>query len=362
MAKINVVSISPDGKTKYTNTIDDSELDVMKAKAESKGFTFQIAQPLSAAEGAAALANTAQETSPMQSAIGGLTQGLSLGTADFFGSDTESIRLRQEAEHPYIYGGTKFLGSLVPDIGLAGIGALGGGLIGGPPGALAGGAALAAAGGLIESYASKPTPPEGKGAPSLGDIGMGVISGLTQGVGAKAAPIARGAYRAARDKLGSGIIQGTTEVAENVAAEAAKKINANNALISKIKSNIKFKKGEELMNMSIDDIYAELDELWDVADAITTKKDLEAAVKAAGGTSTKTLGFLNEILTEQYKDAATKAAKSLTTAGMGAAGAAVPMAVPDTDLSKSDIEALNKRAIAQAYYDMQRSKMGSAKQ
>lgn len=361
MAKINVVSISPDGKTEYPDTIDDSEVDAMKAKAESKGFTFQISEPLSEQEQTAVFEDNQKSLGLKETFLGGITQGLTLGTADAFGEDTENLRLLQEEKNPFTYGTGKFIGSLVPSGALVAGGAALGGAIGGPPGVVGGGAAGAALSGLIESYASKPTPPEGKGIPSGGDAAMGLISGATQNVAAKAAPIVRGAYRGVRNKLVGSVLAGEAEIAEGVAAEAARNLNKLNAALQKIESNVKFKKGEKLMNMSIDDIYDNL-EPDDAADFIKIKETLVAAVKGLGGTDNMPMSMIKDVLTKQYKDATERAAKSATSSLVGGAGAALPMVYPDADLTQSEIDKLEKAALEQAFYNMQRSKLGSAKQ
>lgn len=367
MAKIQIET-SKDGKT-YLDEIEDTDIDATKQKLEGKGYTFKIKTPLSKPEAAAVLSADVQSISPMQSAIGGLTQGLSLGTADFFGEDTEALRIRQEAEHPYIYGGTKFLGSLVPSIGLTGAGALAGGLVGGPPGAVIGGATMAGLSGLLESYASKPTPPEGKKL-EASDAAMAVASGLTEGVAAKAAPMVRGAYRSARNKLiGSDVLKGATEIAEDTASGIMKQINAAKGTAEKIAINNKYAAdlqdiAQEMAQKGISaDEKERLKRVFEATQNVMAKSEV-------GGADPLQIAIELDLLQKQLREIQATAGKygtaklgqPVTTSVLGGAAAAVPMAAPDSNLSKSEIEALQKRAIAQAYYNMQRSKLGSAKQ
>lgn len=378
MAKINVVSISPDGKTKYTSTIDDSEVDAMKAKAESKGFAFRILGPLAPTEAAGLIPTVEGESSRKESLFGGLLQGVSLGTEDIVGSDTESRRLRQEAEHPYIYGTGKFIGSLIPGaaaaIGGAKIGAPTGaaigGILGGPPGAVTGaavgglGGAMLGAGaaGTIESYASKETPPEGKGMPSGSDIAMGMLSGVTEGIGAKVAPLARRAWRGARDKLiGKEMVKGTTELAEISAEEISKKLNIYKRARSILASNKKFKESDNLLNTPDEIIEQELDPP-EAADMLALKRELEKALDIAGGSDVRRADGVIEILENQLKDAKKIVKGAISSPAIGGAATTVPMAIPDVDINEEKRLALQKKAIERAYYEAQRSKMGSAKQ
>jgi hypothetical protein len=377
MAKINVVSISPDGKTKYTSTIDDSELDAMKAKAESKGFSFRILDPLSPAEEARVMPTVEAESSRKEALFGGLLQGVSLGTEDILGSDTESKRLRQEAEHPYIYGAGKFIGSLVPGAAAAIGGAKAGGsagaaigALGGPAGAAAGAGIGAVAGGMLgagtagalESYASKETPPEGKGLPSGSDIAMGLISGATEGIGAKVAPLARNAWRAARDKLiGREMVKGATELAEISAEEIAKKLNIFKRARSILASNKKFAESDSLLKATDEDIVAELD-VADAQDMLALKRELEKGLDIAGGTNIARADSVIEILENQLKDAQGTVRGALSSPVIGGAASAIPMAVPDVDINEEKRKALQRQAIERAYYEAQRSKFGSAKQ
>ena len=364
MAKINVVSISPDGKTKYTSTIDDSEVDAMKAKAESKGFAFRILGPLAPTEAAGLIPTVEAESSRKESMVGGLLQGVSLGTEDILGSDTESKRLRQEAEHPYIYGAGKFLGSLAPGMGMAAGGAMLGTAspLGPGVGTAVGGALGAGAAGLIESYASKETPPEGKGWPSVSDMAMGLISGVTEGVGAKVAPLARNVYRSARDKLiGKEMVKGATELAEISAEEIAKKLNIFKRIRGKIAANKKLSQIDDLLKRSDEEIYDELDP-EDAADMLVIKRDMEAGISAEGGTNLGKVDSRIEVLENQLKAAKASVAGAISSPVVGGAAAAIPMAVPDVDISEEQRLALQKKAIERAYYEAQRSKMGSAKQ
>lgn len=362
MAKIQIET-SKDGKT-YLDEIEDTALQSTKEKLEGKGYSFKVVgPPLTAAQATGLIPTVEGESSRKESMVGGLLQGVSLGTEDILGSDKESIRLRQEAEHPYIYGAGKFLGSLVPGMGMAAGGAALGTAFGGPGvGTAVGGALGAGAAGLIESYASKETPPEGKGWPSVSDMAMGLISGVTEGVGAKVAPLARNVYRSARDKLiGKEMVKGATELAEISAEEIAKKLNIFKRIRGKIAANKKLAQIDELLKRSDEQIYDELDP-EDAADVLVIKRDMEAGISAEGGTNLGKVDSRIEVLENQLKAAEASVAGAISTPVVGGVTAAIPMAVPDVDISEEQRLALQKKAIERAYYEAQRSKMGSAKQ
>jgi hypothetical protein len=363
MAKIQIET-AKDGKT-YLDEIEDTALQSTKEKLEAKGYSFKIVgPPLTEAQASGIIPAVEAQASRKESMVGGLLQGVSLGTEDLLGADKESIRLRQEAEHPYIYGASKFLGSLVPGMGMAAGGAALGTAspLGPGVGTAVGGAAGAGLAGLIESYASKETPPEGKGFPSVSDMAMGLISGVTEGVGAKVAPLARNVYRSARDKLiGKEMVKGATELSEISAEEIAKKLNIFKRIRDKVAANKKLTQIDDLLKRSDEEIYDELDPK-DAADMLVIKRDMEASIAAEGGTNLGRVDGRIEVLENQLKAAKATTARALSNPVVGGATAALPMAVPDVDISEEQRLALQKKAIERAYYEAQRSKLGSAKQ
>jgi hypothetical protein len=132
---------------------------------------------------------------------GGLLQGLSLGTEDIIGEETDVKRQLEEAQSPLVYGAGKALGSLIPG-GAAGVaGGLAGakiggtlGAAGGPIGALLGAAAGGGLASAAESYFSQPSDEERSVGEAAKEGGIAAALGLIPGmaVGKKLAKGAKG--------------------------------------------------------------------------------------------------------------------------------------------------------------------------
>lgn len=195
---------------------DESEIPAKQKLAKERGLTFTfIAPELDLSEAAKSPLTEAQKeilgiTSPKGSLVGGLLSGATLGgkeeLAGLVGGE-EAQRLAeletaaQQKEQPVAYGIGKFLGGLAP-IGAAGIAGAKLGAAGGPVGALIGGALGAGAAGMAESALSRTMEErEREGYLTGKDIGMGALTGLTEGVGRLAAPYVRGITKKLFDSI-----------------------------------------------------------------------------------------------------------------------------------------------------------------
>lgn len=372
MAKVTVTAEAPSGEV-FTKEVEDTEISTYRKKAEDMKYKFSVSAPLTGEETKAAESGVLQQTSMRESALGGLLQGVSLGTEDVIGEGTEALRQRQEAEHPYIYGGAKFLGSLVPTISLAGAGAAAGAAAGAPfggvgaiPGAVIGGTlggmSGAAGAGTIESYASKPTPAGGKKL-ELSDVGAGLLSGVTEGVGQYVAPAARALYRGIRGKLlpsGTAVTRGATELTERGINEAVIMLNKLKSNKMKIAANKAFASTDDLINASDEEIYDKLD-LPDAQEAIDLKNSYKKAIVALGGTDTTPVDAAIEILENRIKQLqgslGGKLGQPATSSIIGGAAAAVPMIDPGVQLTPYEIGELNRQAAGRAFEEAQRRKI-----
>lgn len=374
MAKVNITGTAPTGET-FTRQIEDTEISTYRKKAEDVGYQFSVDAILTPEEESKVSGATTEDVSASKTAVGAFLQGLSLGSEDeIIGvlddkeaqKAKESLRQRQEAEHPYIYGGAKFLGSLVPmGAGVASGAALGAaagapfGGIGAIPGAVIGGigGGMTAAGllGAGESYFSKPTPEGGKQL-EAGDIGMGALSAGTEGVGRVVAPLARTAYRGARNKLfGENMLKGATEVAEDTASSITKQINAAKGTAEKIAINNQYatELGEVAQEMMQKGLPAqEKEQLKQVGNAIMQlmeKNDI-------GGVNQLDIAVELDLLGKQLKGIQSLLGAPLSSAAAGAVTAAVPGAVLPNTLSQAEVTELNRQAASRAYDEAQRRK------
>jgi hypothetical protein len=372
--KTTLQAFDKTGKLQDEIEVDVSQVEAFRKKAEGRGFIVQEKQPISAQQTKAAETKTITEIGPKSSMVGGLLQGLSLGTEDIIGEDTEKLRLRQEAEHPYLYGGAKFIGSLVPSIAAAGAGGLAGaklggaiGAAGGPIGA-AGGAAIggllgAGGAGLVESYASKPTPEEGKSL-EASDVAMGAASAGAELIGRALAPVGRSVYRGIRGKFspaGSVPVKGATEIAEQNMSMLADRLNNWQAIKQRIAANKKLVSGDELLQKSDEEIYDMLD-MPDAEEAISIKRALESEIKALGATDYKKADAAIEVLQKQLAQAQAITARSPSTQIAGGAGAAVPMITPDVALEPLEVEELNREAARRAMENLSRKPKTKSKE
>lgn len=237
MAKVKFKVTDPETGESEEYITDEEKLPAKQKMAAERGVKFELVDTeLSPEQQTAIAGKVGGETSMRESFMGGIMQGVSLGSEDdvraIFGDDTETLRRRQEAEHPYVYGAGKFLGSLVPAIGGAAGGAAAGGAVGGPPGAVVGGLLGAGLTGAAESYASKPKAVKrGEGAlPGAGleDVGAGALSMVGEGVGRALAPVGRALYRGVKAKItppGMVFKQGVEDVSDQLIAEATTRYN-----------------------------------------------------------------------------------------------------------------------------------------
>lgn len=365
--KVTLQAFDKSGNLQDEIEVDVSQVEAFRKKAEGRGFVVQEKNIITPEKAKAAESKAIAEISPKASLVGGLLQGISLGTEDVIGEDTEQLRIRQEVEHPYIYGGAKFLGSLVPSIAAAGAGGLAGAKIGGMIGAAggpigaAGGAAIggllgAGGAGLVESYASKPTPEEGKSL-ELGDVGMGIASAGGEVAGRALAPVGRGIYRGIRGKLspaGTVAVKGATEIAEENISKLADRLNRWQALRQRIAANKNIVSGDELLQKTDDELYDMFD-LPDAEDLISLKRALESEIKALGATDYRKADAAIEILQKQVEQAQAIATSSASSQVAGGVGGALPMITPDVALEPLEVEELNREAARRAMENLSRN-------
>ena len=291
--------------------------------------------------------------------LGGLLQGVSLEAIDELKGTDKTLAKRQEAENPIAYNVSKFVGSLAPNIAGVGAGAALGSLLG-PVGTVVGGVLGGFGTGAAESYFSKPE--EGRELDST-DFTMGAVSGLTEGVGGKVAPMARGAYRGIRNKLlGGAPVKGTTEVVEDTLGNITKQINAGKEAAEKVGVNTRYR---EELGAYLDNLYkdASPEDKLKVADIAKTFDDifvdptmggspLKAAMKL--DLAQKQLEVIKGRIGQYGK---LPLGQPISTSVMGGAAAAVPQLAPNAPMTQEELAAYNKAIVDQAISALQAQKV-----
>ena len=218
MEKIEYTVTNPQTGEQITKKMDDTpeNRSLLDKLIKERGLILESISPLSqevTAETVGTEAATTLETatSPKGAFLGGLFSGATVEGKEeltrLAGFEEQARKLelerqKQETERPGYFGAGKFLGGLIPTIGATTLGAAAGGALGGPPGAIAGGMLGAGLAGTAESALEKTQAQRAEEGMLTGeDIGMGLISGLTEGIGRATAPYIRGSKKKILQKI-----------------------------------------------------------------------------------------------------------------------------------------------------------------
>jgi hypothetical protein len=322
-----------------------------------------------------------KETGLGPTILGGLLQGVSLETVDELKGTDKTLAKRQEAENPFTYNASKFVGSLLPTAAAstAGAVALGGvGSLLGPVGTVGGGVlgALLGAGGAgtAESYFSKPEETRGS-SPASEDYAMGALSALGEGAGKVIAP---GLNKIGR-KLGLGSLTKEEAALELVkkeqekfvlnqsrsllAPEKLKELDTVAARINKEISDLENLEQQlidsldeapvnqyDIINSKINDIEAQIQQKQANILSITDSKEqirIEAATAKKSELPLKNIG----------RTTAGKIDQSPRINLQRSPFAAAPQLVPNAPMSQEELAAYNQAIVGEAMQRLQAEKV-----
>lgn len=240
MDKIEYILTNPQTGEQITKKMDDTpeNRELLNKIVKERGLILESISPspqeiTPESVGTEAATTYETATSPKGAFLGGLLSGATLEGKEeltrLAGFEEQARKLelerqKQEQERPGYFGAGKFIGGLIPTIGATTLGAAAGGALGGPPGAIAGGMLGAGLAGTAESALEKTQAQRAEeGMLSGEDIGMGLISGLTEGIGRAAAPYIRASTKKLFERI-------TAKPISKLSAKESEFVNAVNDL------------------------------------------------------------------------------------------------------------------------------------